>query len=373
MNKPIKLNLGCGKKHKEGYINIDAQGPCDLKHDLRMPLPFDNDSVDEIYSKDVIQLFSRQEWKRLKSEIVRVLKPNGKLEIFCDDFEYVLTNFLTCEDEQKRWEYWILCVFAGQGNEFDYFKNAFTYEKLVSDLRSEGMEKFERGTEPEFEGWVHLTCHKQQVDYQLKPNMKILIGTPIHESKNYCIERWLKNVAELQKQTPADLLMVDTSVGLDYVEKVKSYCAKYGVANYKIKHLEISEFQPWEEKVGRSWETIRRKILSNDYSAWFSWGCDRIIPANALNRLATIMEAGNYMLVGPSSWGREAALEPTVNFSCALIERTALQKYGFSLDAPDMPDCWAASEEWFKKRLLKGGGSYIEIYGIINPICQLKE
>ena len=30
--------------------------------------------------------------------------------------------------------------------------------------------------------------------------MKILIGTPIHESKDYAMERWLENVAVLASE-----------------------------------------------------------------------------------------------------------------------------------------------------------------------------
>jgi len=201
--------------------------------------------------------------------------------------------------------------------------------------------------------------------------MKVLIGTPVHICKDYCMERWLENVSKLEY--PADLLLVDTSPGLDYMEKVKNYCVKLGIVNYKIKHLEISEHQPWFEKTGRSWEIIRQEILAKDYDAWFSWGCDRIIPTNTLSKLATIMEAGNYMMIGPNSWAREMPSESGVNFGCALIKRECLEKYGFSLEYPDMPDCWAGVETWFKKRVIRDGGSYIEIYGVIEPIYHLKE
>src|SRR3989344_1033770 len=101
--------------------------------------------------------------------------------------------------------------------------------------------------------------------------MKVLIGTPINEVKDYAMERWLENVAKLQKVYPADLLMVDNSPGLEYVAKVKEYCAKYGIINYKIEHLEIGQWQPSAEKIGRSREIIRQEFLSRDYEAWFSW------------------------------------------------------------------------------------------------------
>lgn len=158
----MKLNLGSGKIHKKGYINIDVQEPCDLKHDLTKPLPFPNNSANEVYTHNVIQLFDRKEWEQLKHEIARVLKPGGKLEIFCDDFEYVIKNFLNCRNDQKKWGYWLMCIFSGQGNQYDYFKNAFTYDKLVADFKAEGMEHFERLFEPEYEGWIHFICYKKK-------------------------------------------------------------------------------------------------------------------------------------------------------------------------------------------------------------------
>ena len=100
----MKLNLGCGKKHKQGYVNIDIQEPCDLKHDLRTPWPFADNSVDEIFTEDnTICLFSRQEWEGVvKREMARVLKTGGKLEIIFLDFEYIPKAFLDNKDGQRR-------------------------------------------------------------------------------------------------------------------------------------------------------------------------------------------------------------------------------------------------------------------------------
>lgn len=201
--------------------------------------------------------------------------------------------------------------------------------------------------------------------------MKILIGTPINVCKDYCMERWLENVSKLQLEYPADVLLVDNSPGLEYVEKVKGYCATYGIKNYKIEHLEINPYQPVGEKIGRSREVIRQEILKNDYSAWFSWESDQIIPTDTLTKLDKIMEAGSYMMIHPNAWDRVLQAEPVAKFGVCLIRRQALEKYGFSLEYPNMPDCWHDGESWFKKQVLEGGGNYIEVYGLIKPIYHL--
>ena len=364
----MKLNLGCEKKHKEGYINIDIQEPCDLKHDLRNPLAFDDNSVDEIFTEgNFICLFSREEWRELKREMARVLKPGGKLEIIFLDFEYILKAFLDDKDG-KRWSWWWMTIFSGQENEYDFSKNGFTYDKLVSDLREEGMINFSKEQLPE-EGYIiHLTCYKKPKTNKI---MKILIGTPIHICKDYCMERWLQNVSK--NTYPADLLLMDNSPGLDYVEKVKEYCAKYGIKNYKIEHIDVWQPNGADERKGRAREAIRQEFLSRDYDAWFSWESDQIIPADTLKKLAIIMEKGDFTMVNPNSWKRECPADPDAGFGCALVRRDCLEKYGFLLEYPDMPNCWHNSELWFKKQVLKGGGNYIEIFGEIGPILHLKE
>ncbi|MBI2049649.1 hypothetical protein HYT32_01965 [Candidatus Roizmanbacteria bacterium] len=206
--------------------------------------------------------------------------------------------------------------------------------------------------------------------------MKILIGTPIHRVKDYCMERWLENVARLQSASSADLLLVDNSPGLDYMGKVKGYCAKYGMTSYKIKHLEIPQEQKMFERVARCREVIRQYLLSKRYDAWFSWECDQIIPINALDKLVRLMNTGDFVMVSHNNWTREIPDLPNFDWGVALIKRQVLEKYSFILEFgtdPDMPDTWEPGEAWFRKRILRSGDSFLEADGVINPIHHLKE
>lgn len=210
--------------------------------------------------------------------------------------------------------------------------------------------------------------------------MKILIGTPIHEMKDYSMARWVENVSKLEY--PADLLMVDNSPGLDYLEKVKGYCKKYGVADYKIKHIEIGQNLDADTRrslgVEASQETIRQEVLSKGYDAWFSWECDQIIPTHALDKLIELMQRGNYMMVIHNCWSRHAATDFSTDMGVTLITRECLEKAWFlpkrngqiSLDLSDMYD---VNLVMFKKRVLQSGGNYVEAYGIIKPIYHLNQ
>lgn len=163
MVEPIKLNLGGGGIKKEGYINIDLYYPeANLKHDLRNPLPFSDNSIDEIYASHIIEHFTRKEWQIIKKDWFRVLKPEGKIEIICPDLEECMKYFLENKDK-KRWEWWILTIYGGQEEygEGQEHKNGFTLDKLISDLEEEGFKILE-AQQLERTQELKVICQKSQ-------------------------------------------------------------------------------------------------------------------------------------------------------------------------------------------------------------------
>jgi hypothetical protein len=82
-NDLIRLNLGCGAKKLEGWINIDAVESCkpDLIHDLSKPLPFGDLTVDEVAAKDLLEHFDKYARYKLFYDWARVLKINGKIHL----------------------------------------------------------------------------------------------------------------------------------------------------------------------------------------------------------------------------------------------------------------------------------------------------
>jgi len=85
--QPVIIELGCGRKKKEGRIGIDILDlpDVDIVADVENGLPFLPDqSVDRIYRRSIIEHIQNVE--NLIREIVRVLKNAGTAHIFVPHF-----------------------------------------------------------------------------------------------------------------------------------------------------------------------------------------------------------------------------------------------------------------------------------------------
>lgn len=79
VNRPTgnMLNLGCGSKHKPGYINVDYTAPADVIFDISRGLPFSDDTMDRIEADNLMEHFDNYEFMFVMNECWRVLKKDG--------------------------------------------------------------------------------------------------------------------------------------------------------------------------------------------------------------------------------------------------------------------------------------------------------
>lgn len=81
----MKLNLGCGWKYFEGWINCDLYADkVDVRCDVRA-LPFDDNSADEAVFSHCIEHVTREEGLKSLREIHRVLRPGGIVAVETPD------------------------------------------------------------------------------------------------------------------------------------------------------------------------------------------------------------------------------------------------------------------------------------------------
>ena len=89
----MKLNLGSGNKLQEGYENIDGHGyEGTINRDIRK-LPYADESIDEVYSKDVLEHFGWREWRDVLTEWVRVIRPGGVIKLRFPDIVRLIANY----------------------------------------------------------------------------------------------------------------------------------------------------------------------------------------------------------------------------------------------------------------------------------------
>jgi ubiquinone/menaquinone biosynthesis C-methylase UbiE len=84
-NKKVKIDIGCGNNKREGFIGVDLDAS--TKPDIvasALSLPFDDSSVDEVFSAHLVEHFNPQEAQQFFDEIYRVLKKGCRADIKVD-------------------------------------------------------------------------------------------------------------------------------------------------------------------------------------------------------------------------------------------------------------------------------------------------
>jgi len=83
----VKIDVGCGSKVKDGFLGVDIIRFPGVEYvcDVRKGLPFENDSVDEIWCQNFLEHLTNLDGKfervALFNEFYRVLKPGAKATV----------------------------------------------------------------------------------------------------------------------------------------------------------------------------------------------------------------------------------------------------------------------------------------------------
>ena len=91
----LRLHLGSGPFHKEGWVNIDLAGyPVEVAWDLRRPLPFDDQSVEVIFHEGLLRFFTLGQARAFLDDSYRILKPGGVIRIGLSDVRAYARSYL---------------------------------------------------------------------------------------------------------------------------------------------------------------------------------------------------------------------------------------------------------------------------------------
>lgn len=125
----IKLDLGAGEISPPGFIPVGRDHNSEI-----FPLPYADESVDEIRASHVLEHFPYRALQAVVLEWTRCLKKGGKLKIAVPDFALLAQGYL--EGKAQPHESYIL---GGQADANDYHKAMFDRDRLRSLLAGAGL------------------------------------------------------------------------------------------------------------------------------------------------------------------------------------------------------------------------------------------
>lgn len=99
-HRDLKLHLGCGTVHLDGWINIDLVARADLRLDVRDRLPFGDGAARLIYHEHLMEHLTLDEGRRCLRDWCRLLQPGGTLRIATPDLQYLVERYEGAWHEQ---------------------------------------------------------------------------------------------------------------------------------------------------------------------------------------------------------------------------------------------------------------------------------
>lgn len=142
--KKILINLGCGNKDfGSEWTHIDSiKGPHISSHDISK-LPVKNNSVDLIYSSNVLEYFDREESLSLLKEWYGKLKIGGKLYLSVPDFE-VMSKLYSKDNVPLHKLIGPLYGKMVSGDKTIFHKTVWDYSSLGEYMRIAGFRRIDK-------------------------------------------------------------------------------------------------------------------------------------------------------------------------------------------------------------------------------------
>jgi hypothetical protein len=138
MGDRVRINLGAGHLAKPDYLNVDSRelDGIDVVADVS-DLPFEKDSLHEIYSAHVLEHFPLEELRKvLLPYWVSLLAPGGTFVAVVPDMETMIAE---CAAGRMPFEEFREVAYGAQEYEGDFHFNGFSPESLTMLLSEAGL------------------------------------------------------------------------------------------------------------------------------------------------------------------------------------------------------------------------------------------
>lgn len=134
--RKVKLHLGCGTKHLDGYVNIDIRylPGVDEVNNIKFLRNYQNNSIDEIYACHVLEHFGRWEYKDVLRRWYELLKSEGTLRIAVPNFEAVCKHYM----KHKNLKTLMGFLYGGQDYDENFHYVTFDFNTIKQELHELG-------------------------------------------------------------------------------------------------------------------------------------------------------------------------------------------------------------------------------------------
>ena len=138
----MKLHLGCGDKHIEGYVNIDIRylPGVDKIDNIRFLRRYAQNSIEEIYACHVLEHFSRWDYQSVLKRWYDILTPGGLLKIAVPDFGSVVKMY----NQGTNLKTLLGLLYGGQDYDENFHHVTWDFETIKQDLANIGFDKIDR-------------------------------------------------------------------------------------------------------------------------------------------------------------------------------------------------------------------------------------
>ena len=229
------LNIACGRKYHKDWINIDfhADSHDVIKVNLLGGLPFDNNSVDIVYSSHFLEHLSLEDGKYVLNEIYRVLKKDGIIRIVVPDLENVCREYLMVLDSLAKDK-----------------NNSKKYEWITIELLDQLSRNTSGGHMQNFFDKVNNAKDNYLADYILYRTGDDILEEKIYKKrkitfdkiKNKLLYKYIKFIQLFIPRNIRKLIFINTSIGEKHRWMYDKYSLSKLLGVVGFKNITIREY-----------------------------------------------------------------------------------------------------------------------------------
>lgn len=185
----LQLDFGCGEELKEGFIGIDIRKIDGVQHCCeawKADQYFKAESVDEIYSRHLLQYLTYPQSYQTVKVWYSLLKPGAVCQVIVPDFQYYCKQYLSLDDssntpgDAQKLQECLIGMWGKQRTTFeeglDAHKSGYDFKLLCGIFLKNGFKTVFRINDPSkpFELIIMAQKRGPEQERQASEDMRIL-------------------------------------------------------------------------------------------------------------------------------------------------------------------------------------------------------